>query len=123
MKDGIPVRYNPLFGAFSALAGGLILLAGLLLGDVITLGIGAMNLLLGLGFMTQPVFVVFDRRIEVRNLLGMTLRKHHIRLHELEVREGKVHPRNGSFRGLGGWVARRSDLAKIDEAIRGSVRR
>lgn len=116
---GIPVRYNQVIAIIMLVAGVFILGTGLLLGTVLQIGLGALNTLLGLGFLTQPWFVVFSDRIELRNVLGMTLKTHSIgSLEEIEVRDGKVHSRSGRFNPIGGWLARSSDLEAVAEAIR-----
>jgi len=119
--NGIPVRYNAIFGIGILVGGAIVLVAGLMLGKFLLLTVGIINSLAGFGFMTQPWFIVFPDRIEIKNMLGMTLRTHRISgLAALEVHDGRVWPTqsNAGFSGLGGWLARRSDIAVVGNAIR-----
>lgn len=119
--NGIPVRYNAVFGIGILLGGAFVLLSGLLLGKVLLLLIGVVNTLAGFGFTTQPWFVVFSDRIEIRNMIGMTLKTHRIQgLADLEVHGGRVWSKrsNAGFSGLGGWLARGRDIDAVRTAIR-----
>jgi hypothetical protein len=119
MNHGIPVRYNAVFGIGILAAGAFLLASGLFLGKLMLLTVGVINTLAGFGFATQPWFVVFADRIEVRNMLGMTLKTHAVALSDLEVQGNRVWPKSRqAFGGLGGWLARSSDIAGVGAAIR-----
>lgn len=103
--DGIHVRYNLLIALFLLICGAFILAVGLLLATPLRIGLGVLSSLIGIGFLTQPWFVVFPDRIELRNLLGMTMKTHPFALAGLEVREGIASP-TGAIRRTGqvkGW--------------------
>ena len=51
--NGIPVRYNAVFGIGILVAGTFILAAGLLMGKFLLLTVGIINTLAGFGFITQ----------------------------------------------------------------------
>jgi hypothetical protein len=117
---GIPVRYHPAFGLFMTVGGAFILLVCFIVGTPFTLLlVGALNLLLGVAFLTRPWFVVFDDRIEIRNVLGMIMNTHEISGLRIEVKNGKVRSKSDppDFRALGGWLARGEDLRVIAQAI------
>ena len=119
MNHGIPVRYNAVFGVGILMAGAFLLASGLFLGKFLLMTVGVINTLAGFGFATQPWFVVFPDRIEIRNMLGMTIKTHAVALSDLEVQGSRVWPKTGrAFGGLGGWLARGSDIAIVGEAIR-----
>jgi hypothetical protein len=118
--QGIPVRYNLALAIVMLVLGIIVLVLGLMVGKGLQLLIGGLNIGIGIAYLTQPWFVVFEDRIEIRNLLGMTMKTHTISsLAELEVREKKVY-RIGEarpLRGAGGFLARSDDIAAVQVAI------
>lgn len=116
----IPVRYNLGLGLLLLVLGLFILGVGLLIGSAMQLGLGTLHTLVGLGFLTRPWFVVHDDRIELKNILGFTLKTHSFSgLSELEMRDGKVASRRESFKPLGGWLARGDDMQQVQAAVNG----
>jgi hypothetical protein len=115
----IPVRYTP-YVAVPLLLGAIFVFGtGLMLGGVQLLVIGAMNLAVALAFLVQPWFVVHPDRIEVKNLMGMTLKTHAFtKLADIDVQDGKVVSRAGQFKPVGGWLARSSDVAEVEAVTR-----
>jgi hypothetical protein len=114
----IPVRYHAAFGLIMLVAGAFILGSSLLItGNLLLAGLGAFHILVAIGFLVQPAFVVQEKQIEVKNILGMTLKTHDVALADLEVRDNKLY-RNGESKALaGGFFARGDDLAKVQAAI------
>ncbi len=116
----IPVHYNAVFGAFMGVAALFILSVGLLISNPMSIGLGAMNGLLALGFLFQPWFVVEPGRIGVRNLLGMTLKSHDFEtLADFEVRGRHLHWRadGKKVKGVGGFLVRGSDWDRLAAAV------
>ncbi|MAC26867.1 MAG: hypothetical protein CMH59_10380 [Myxococcales bacterium] len=107
------VRYNPAFAVLMLVAGAFIGGTGLLLGKLLLMGLGAMHVLVGLGYATQPWFVVHHGSIELKNLFGMTVKTHPIGLKDLTYRDGKLMPKDGGKPCLGGFLARKDDLEAI----------
>lgn len=118
MQD-IPVRYQPLWGGLMLCAAVFILAVGLLLAEPIQLVVGTVNLLLGALFLGQPWIVVTSHEIQVRNLLGMTLKRHtYGSLAELSVVDGAIHKDGAKLLGKS-FVARSDDWERVLAAVQG----
>lgn len=111
----IQVRYAPALGVFLLLAGVFILFGGLVTGRVLGMGLGALHTLVAIGFLTQPMFVVHTRRVEMKNILGMTLKTIDVRLAELEVRDGALYHEGRKIGG--GMIARGADMERLTEVV------
>lgn len=114
----IPIRYNPIFG-FTFLAGAaLVLVVGLTIGKGMLLGLGLMNGLTSIGFLLQPWMVVHPDRVEIKNLLGMTMKSHPLsRPTDLRIEANKLFV-PGKDRAIGGgFLARSSDLEQLKKAL------
>lgn len=99
-------------------SGVFILATGLAIGRGMSVLLGLLLSAVGAGFVSRPWFVVFDQKIEIRNMVGMTMKTHEFdSLRELEV-VGKRVCRGGSpLKGVGGMLVRSSDLADVASAI------
>lgn len=116
MQD-IPVRYQPVWGALMLCAAVFILAVGLLLAEPIQLVVGTVNLLVGALFLGQPWIVVTSREIQVRNLLGMTLKRHaYDSLAALTVVDGALH-KDGALVIGKSFVARSDDWERVLAAV------
>lgn len=115
----ISVRYKPGFSVIMFVAGTFMLGVGLLIGEPLQLLLGTMNIALGFGFATQPIWVLTESQIQMRNLLGMTLKRHDYgSLAELEIRGSAVHRReDGKKLTSKSFVGRNDDWAAVVEAI------
>jgi hypothetical protein len=107
------VRYSPIFAGLMIVAGLGIGFGGLFLGRPTLLGLGALNFLVGLGYAFQPWFIVHEDSIEMKNVLGMTLKRHPVGLKDLVLRGGKLEPKSGGKPRLGGILAREADIQAI----------
>ena len=117
----ITIRYKLGFGIFMLLAGGFMLFVGLTLKNPMQLGLGVMNALIGLGFSTQPWFLVYPDRIEVKNVLGMTMKTHSFPgPSDLQIVDDKVQSKSGAFKPVGGWLARAEDFDKLRARLKQS---
>ncbi len=116
------VRFHLAFGVLILACAVFILFTGLALGGLHLLLLGVMNLAIGLGITVQPMFVVHDDRIEMRNLLGMTMKTHtYPSLAALEIRGRKIH-RKGEDKALASaLVGRGSDWEVVRAAIEGAA--
>ena len=109
--EAIRVRYTLTLALFYLLGGLLILTLGLLSMKGLTLFNGLLFTTMGVLGLFRPRFVVYPDRVDVRNLVGMTVRTHTFdSLADLVVRGGKLYRRGeeSSLEGAGGWVARES---------------
>ena len=99
-------------------AGGFTLLTALLLGKGLLAVLGGLNLLIGLGWLSRPIFVVHEDRVELKNLLGMTMKTHQFSgLAELEVR-GKKLFRRGERKALAGsGLVHSADWERVVAAV------
>lgn len=71
------VGYNKAFGAVMLALATLCLVLGVMVNAGMTIAIGAMNVVIGILYLVRPYFVVGQGTIELRNLLGMTMRTYH----------------------------------------------
>jgi len=114
----MPVRYNPAFAVLMIVAGVFVGGTGLFLGQLMLIGLGTMHLLIGIGYAKQPWFVVHETSTEVKNLFGMTMKTVPAGLKGLELRDGKLQPKEGGKPKLGGFLARREDIDAIAAKLR-----
>jgi hypothetical protein len=70
----IEVGYHPLFGMIVLVFSIFVLITGLTANSTPLLFMGAANGLLAWAFLTRPRFIVYRNRIELRSILGATLR-------------------------------------------------
>lgn len=112
------VRYNPAFAVLMIVAGVFVGGTGLLIAKPLLMGLGAMHLLIGIGYAKQPWFVVHERSTEIKNLFGMTMKTVPAGLEGLELRDGKLQPKAGGKPRLGGFLARREDIDAIAARLR-----
>lgn len=73
---GVRVGYNKVFGSIMLVLAGLCLVLGFMARTTPTIFIGALNTLLGVLYLTRPYFVVGPHAIELKNMLGMTMRRY-----------------------------------------------
>mgnify|MGYP006865141074 CR=1 FL=1 len=119
----IPVRFNLIFGIFLLLCAAFILGTGLFIGAPHLLVVGGLNGAVAVGVTFAPMFVVHDDRIEMRNLLGMTMRTHtYGSLAELEIRGSKIFRKEGETKALvsASFLARGSDWDRVVAVIEGA---
>lgn len=114
----IEVRYNRVWGivmlAGSIFILGVAVLTGKMFPQSIT---GGILLLVSIGFLTQPVLVVAPGEVQLRNLLGMTMKRHAFAsLTELELRGSRLCL-NGKPIGAGRGMLRASDWEALGRAI------
>lgn len=114
-----PIRYNAVFGAFLLLMGLFTLGVGVMVGKGMLLLVGTLNALVGLGFTTRPFMMVTERGVEMRNLLGMTMRMHVVPKQHLQVRDGSIYDGRSGRKLGGGLLARRSDLEALARSLAG----
>jgi hypothetical protein len=116
--SAIPVRYNRVFGVVMLLCATFILGVAVITGRLFPQAItGAILLLVSLGYLTQPAFVVAPGEVEVKNLLGMTMKRHPYRsLGELAVRDGRLWVGNEKV-GSPGWLCNGGDFDRLAAEI------
>ena len=120
MSDPLPieVRYKQVWGivglACSVFILGVAFLTGKLFPQAIT---GGILLFVSFGFLTQPVFVVAPGEVQLRNLFGMTMKRHSFAsLADLEIRDGRLRV-DGKPVGAGRFMIRGSDWETLERAI------
>lgn len=69
------IRYATGLAILLTALGPVLLVLGGLTSNVMTMVIGGLDLMLGIGMLFQPAFVLDKGVLNVRNLLGMTLRR------------------------------------------------
>jgi hypothetical protein len=120
MSEPLPieVRYKQAWGIVGLLCSLFILGVAFLVGKPFPQAItGGILLLVSLGYLSQPVFVVAPGEVQLRNLLGMTMKRHPFAsLADLELRDGRLHV-NGQPVGAGRFMVRGSDWDALGRAI------
>lgn len=111
------IRYNAVFGALLLLLGLFTLGVGVVVGKPMLLLVGALNTLVGLGFTTRPFALVTDRGVEMKNLLGMTMKTHAVPKEHLAVRGGSIVDARSGKKLAGGMLARREDLESLERML------
>ncbi len=121
--EPIPVRFNLALGIALLLCAAFVLCTGLFLGALHLLLVGVVNGAVAVGITFAPMFVVHPDRIEMRNLLGMTMRTHTFAsLADLEIRGSKIFRKEGETKALASasFVARGSDWDRVVAAVEGA---
>jgi hypothetical protein len=93
--------YFPIIGLVCAL---FILVVGLMLGQVLQLGLGGFLLLISILQFTVPVVVIEAHEIQLRNLFGMTLRRVPYRPEEVTFEGLQPYVGGARVRGMTAWV-------------------
>src|SRR5687768_5266032 len=100
----LPLRFNPVLGLVVILTAIAFILFGIIVAALVSVVLGIGQLVLGGAITSQPIAVVFSDRVEIRNLLGLTLETLRIAgLHELHIDGNKlIVPEATGHRMLGG---------------------
>jgi hypothetical protein len=120
--SAIPVRYNKLFGAVMLLCAVFILGVAVFTRHLFPQAVtGSIILLVALGYLTQPAVVVAPGEIEVKNLLGMTLKRHELKsLAEVSLHDGRIWVGNEKI-GSPQWMLNRVDCERLEKEIRSAT--
>ncbi len=88
----VQVRYGKGWSITLVVLASLLIAMAAFLGNPVTLLLGGMNLAIGVLMLTRPLYVLGPGALEVKNLLGMTMRRYPFR----SVSEFEVEP-NGTI--------------------------
>jgi hypothetical protein len=72
--ESMKIRHNRVIAAIILILGAFVLFAGLFMKAVPSIFIGLLNVLIGIMMMVQPQLVISRSRVELKNLLGMTMK-------------------------------------------------
>lgn len=87
---------------------------GALAGTLASVAVGAISGIVGVLWLVNPIAVASDEALEIKNPLGMTLRRIPLQSRrDLEVREGRVFVRGGSRPVLATLVTHRPDVEAL----------
>lgn len=115
------VRYHPAIGALCLGGAVFVLLIGVLLGELMFLGVGALNAYGGYRLLVAPLFTVRPDRVEIKNVFGTVVRTVPITAAtDLEVRGRSLFRRGTDVRVAGGAVARPADWAALSAKVAGA---
>jgi len=121
-KDALPITvgYNKIWGGLMLVCAAFILGVALLTGQYFPQAFtGTILLVVSLGYLTQPAFVVTQNEVQVRNLLGMTLRTHPFeKLSQLTVVGGKLEVKGTPVRAPR-WLLASGDWERLEALVRG----
>lgn len=118
----IRIGYNKLWGVFFLIAGALDLVVYTSTRTTMHLVLGGLLLLIGALYLTRPFLVVGDGVIQVKNLLGITMRRFAFgTLGDLEVEPGAIlvgHGRDRQRLKVSKLLIARADMDKLDAAVK-----
>lgn len=108
------VGHNRALAGVVLAAGAMSLGLGLIAGTMASIAVGAVVMLMGVLYIVNPMAVVHDSEIEIKNPFGMTMKRvSYGSRKDLVVRDGRVFVRCGSTEqttGVGGFMVNRADL-------------
>lgn len=120
MSNPLPIalHYNKVFAVVMLALSLFILAVAFSLGQPFPQAItGGISLLVSIGFLTQPVMVVVAGEVQMRNLFGMTTKRHEFTsLADLELRDGRVRVKDTPV-GSGRWLLHGADWQALGRAI------
>lgn len=112
----LAIGHNKVFGGFLLVAAVFILGVALMTGHLFPQAItGTILLLVSFGYLTRPAIVVTGSVVEIKNMLGMTLKTRTCRPRELALRDGKLWL--GGDRIATTWILDKNDLARLQDLI------
>ena len=118
--DPIRIKYKPWFGILGLAAGLFVLITGLALrGRGILLVNGGILLLVGLLQLVQPVVIIVEGEIQVRNLLGMTMKRFAFRPEDVTFEGLKIFVAGQRVRAIAPWALEREPLEVFKRAVEG----
>ncbi len=112
------VRYNPAFAILMLASAVFVGGTGLLISKALLIILGGLHLVIGIGYSKAAWFVVHEHSTEIKNLFGMTMKTVPAGLDGLELKDGKLQPKNGGKPRLGGFLARKEDIDAIAAKLR-----
>ena len=106
MNQNIKIHSNKILAIFVIACGGFILvLAAQYRGMELQLFMGPMFILMGILLMANPTIVVTPTEIQMRNILGMTLKRHQYNASNTELRKNGLYVNDRKVRiGIGGLM-------------------
>lgn len=117
---GLPlsVGYNKAFGGFMLVCSlfilGVAVLTGTLFPQALT---GGILLLVSLGYLTQPALVITASEVQLKNMLGMTVKSYAVREPaDLKLRDGKLMVRDEQLR-TAKWLLSGADWARLEALV------
>lgn len=109
----IKVKANPIFPIVQLIAGVFILITAIIIGDLLQLVMGSFFILIGVLFLTQPVLVVTNTEIQLRNMIGMTLKKAFHQKQNITFDENKLMVDGKRFFVGSAFNSKKADFAKV----------
>lgn len=118
----IRIRYNRLWGPAFVVLAAVNAVVFAMTGAILQLLLGAMLLVVGVLYITQPFLVIGDGTIHAKNLVGLTIRRFQFgSLAELEVVPGGIVVGGASGQRqrlkLSSWMIAKGDLDRLAQAI------
>jgi hypothetical protein len=119
LMGSITLTYNKAFGVLLLVAALFILGVAVLTGKMFPQAIsGGILALASIGYLTQPAFVIAAGGVQVKNLLGMTMRTVPFSTwSELTLRDGQLYARDQRVK-VARWLISASDWALLERKIR-----
>lgn len=112
----VKVRYAVGWGVFMLVAGIFILLTAVMLGVGLQIFMGFLFSLMGILYLSSPAVVVTTHEVELKNLFGMTMRRHPFSPEQVTF-EGKRIFVGGQKIKLAYGMFRPSDLEAVQKFI------
>lgn len=114
----VTIGYNKGFGIVMLVCSVFILGVAFLTGQLFPQAItGGILLLVSLGYMTQPAVVIAPKEVQMKNLLGMTMRTHPFEnLSDLAVENGQLMVKGTPVR-VARWATASADWANLETLL------
>jgi hypothetical protein len=118
MSLPLPIRYKPALGLVMVACALFILVVAFITGHLFPQAItGGILFLVSLGYLTQPALVVTSTGVEMKNMLGMTLKTHSFAsLADVSLGDAGLVV-NGTRVRIARWMLHSDDLKALAAAI------
>ncbi|MCH2044284.1 MAG: hypothetical protein MK212_09065 [Saprospiraceae bacterium] len=112
------LRNNPILPIITMVCASIIFFLNLLyLGNMMQVCLGAFLFLVGILNLVNPIAVLTDTELQLRNAIGMTLKRYRYKEETVEIREGKLFIGGKKLR-FAGWMLRRAEWEALLDHMR-----
>lgn len=112
------LRNNPILPVITIVCAAIIFFLNLMyLGNMMQVGLGAFLFIVGILNLVNPIAVLTDTELQLRNALGMTLKRYKYKEEKVEIREGKIFISGKKLR-FAAWMLRRAEWDALLDHMR-----
>ena len=124
MKPTFPilVHHKPFMGVILLCCGLFIGGVGIMIGTIIQLIMGGMFTLMGIMYFTKPALYINEHTMELKNLLGMTIKTYPLSPDSLELRDRSIYISGKKVR-ISRVMLKNEDVEKMEAYLQQIVER